>query len=324
MINLGIRVSNSINSGRGHFERCLSISTYFSSKVLWFLDEKNKFSQNKIKDKDEIIYEDSVNQVSKVVKAINEKKINIVLLDSYYIDINSISELFKNIPLCVFQDNDEFLNASMIICPHPIEINKTKDVISLCGPRYAPISNKFIFDKTTKNVKDRNILISMGAYDSKGTTINIIKAIKNLFDANNKNIQTKIVLGKEAPSIKKIKSIIKNDKNFELLLDVKDMSNIYNNTFFAIGAPGLSHMERLYFGIPTILIAQNKVHESIVNKWVAMGCAEKSEDSVHIIEKKILHIIENKKARNDLSKNGRNLVDGKGASRIAEAMLKII
>ena len=32
----------------------------------------------------------------------------------------------------------------------------------------------------------------------------------------------------------------------------------------------------------------------------------------------------NKKARNDLSKNGRNLVDGKGASRIAEAMLKII
>ena len=83
-------------------------------------------------------------------------------------------------------------------------------------------------------------------------------------------------------------------------------------------------MERLYFGIPTILIAQNKVHESIINKWVTMGCAEKSEDSVHIIEKKILHIIENKKARNDLSKNGRNLVDGKGASRIAEAMLKII
>ncbi|MBT3938533.1 MAG: hypothetical protein HOF44_02355, partial [Pelagibacterales bacterium] len=92
----------------------------------------------------------------------------------------------------------------------------------------------------------------------------------------------------------------------------------------AIGAPGLSHMERLYFGIPTILIAQNNIHESIIDKWVNIGCALKSVNTISMIEKKLLYIIENRNIRNNLIQNGRNLVDGKGALRIAKAMLKIV
>ena len=324
MIKLGIRVANSINSGRGHFERCFSVSNYFSSKIFWFLDEKNSFYENRIKDKDEIIYEEEVTEVSSMVKVASENKINIILLDSYNIDINSISKLFKNIPLCVFRDTSKFLNVQMVICPHPITLDNNKNIISLSGPKFAPISSKYINNKLCKKNKNINLLISMGAYDSLGITLNIIKSIKKLSKKVEKKIVTKIVIAKGSPTINKITNLIKNDLNFELIINVNDMTDIYNNSTIAIGAPGLSHMERLYFGVPTILIPQNNIHESIVEKWVNIGCALRSKNSINMIEKTILYIIENKNVRKNLIKNGSNLVDGKGALRIAKAMLKVV
>ena len=57
MLKLGIRVSNNINVGRGHFERCLSISYHIGYKIYWFLDYKSEFFEKKIPTKDEIFYE---------------------------------------------------------------------------------------------------------------------------------------------------------------------------------------------------------------------------------------------------------------------------
>jgi len=67
-------------------------------------------------------------------------------------------------------------------------------------------------------------------------------------------------------------------------------------------------MERLYFGLPTILIAQNEVHEPLVDKWVNLGCAIKSHNCIKVIEKKILYMIKNKEIRKELIKNGKSIL----------------
>ena len=324
MIKLGIRVANSITAGRGHFERCFAISNHISEKIFWFLDEKSYFFESRIKNNDEIIYEKNITQISHMIKTVNENRINIILIDSYNIDINSISYLSKKIPICVFQDSSKLLDVQMIICPHPIELLKHKNSISLCGPMFAPISSNFVYNKVISKDDNINILISMGAYDSLGVTLNIIKSIRKLSLNMKKSFKTRIVLGEGSPIINKIKELIKNDMNFNLITGTKDMNEIYNNTSIALGAPGLSHMERLYFGLPTILIAQNNIHESLVDKWVSLGCGIKCENSISSIQKKLSYVIKNKKIRYNLIKNGRNLVDGKGSLRIVEAMLKIV
>jgi spore coat polysaccharide biosynthesis predicted glycosyltransferase SpsG len=325
MIKLGIRVANSITSGRGHFERCLSISRHMPAKIFWLLDEKNKFSESKINKKDEIIYEKDNSLLSLTYKAISEKKINIILIDSYNINLDDVSNLSKKIPVCIFQDTNKLADAQMIICPQPIKIKNYFNVVSLCGPKFAPISNELIVnnDDNDDNNDTMNILISMGSYDSLGITLNIIKAVQNLSFKLKKIMKTTIVLGTGSPIIKEVEKIIKEDLDFNLLIDVKNMNNIYNNSNIAIGAPGLSHMERLYIGLPTILIAQNVVHETLIDKWVNLGCAIKSSNNIKVIEKKILNIIENKIISKELIKNGKKLIDGKGAFRIAQAILKV-
>ena len=52
--------------------------------------KKNSFYENRIKDKDEIIYEEEVTEVSSMAKAVSENKINIILEDDKFGKICSI------------------------------------------------------------------------------------------------------------------------------------------------------------------------------------------------------------------------------------------
>ena len=115
MLKLGIRVSNNINVGRGHFERCLSISENIGHKILWFLDHKSKFFEEKIPEKDEIFYEKNTNDIVKLSECLEDKKINVVLIDSYSLAKNDIINLSKMVPVCLFQDKIEHINVQMII-----------------------------------------------------------------------------------------------------------------------------------------------------------------------------------------------------------------
>jgi len=324
MLKLGIRVSNNINVGRGHFERCLSISYHIGYKIYWFLDYKSEFFEKKIHTKDEIFYEKKNDKIDKLLECLSEKNINVALIDSYSIAKKDISNLAKIIPVCIFQDKIEFINVQMIICPHPINIKKKYGNIILNGPKFAPIAKKFLKKKENYNFDSLTILVSMGAYDSSGVTLNVIEAINNFSIKDKFNLKTIIILAKGSSIINKVKLLIKKYRKFELIIDPKDMVNIYNLSDIAIGAPGLSHLERLYMGLPTILIAQNNIHELLVDGWVNLGCAIKSENKINLIEQKLADIINNKKIKNKLIYNGIKVVDGKGSLRIANSILKLV
>jgi spore coat polysaccharide biosynthesis predicted glycosyltransferase SpsG len=163
----------------------------------------------------------------------------------------------------------------------------------------------------------------MGAYDSLGVSLNVIKAINNISVKEKLSLKTLIILAKGSPIIKKVKLLIKQYKNFELIIDPENMGNIYNFSDIAIGAPGLSHLERLYMGLPTILISQNNIHKLLVDNWVNLGCAIKSKNKINLIEKNIVDVINNKKIKNKLIDNGIQAVDGKGSLRIANSILKL-
>ena len=322
MIKLGIRVANSINSGRGHFERCFSISNNINQKIIWLLDYKNKIFEDRVLKKDQIFYENDINELKLAKSLINSGKINFLLIDSYNLNIKDIIYITKKIPVCSFQDKNNLLPVQMVICPHPIVFKIKKNTISLNGPRYAPITNTLVKNKKTYKGSKINILVSMGAYDSLGVTLNVLKAIDKIIIDKKLQIQITIVLAKGSPILEEVVIFIKNKINFKLVLDVKDMSEIYNDNNIAIGAPGVSHLERMYMGLPTILIAQNKIHKILIEKWDNLGCAIKAKNSVNDIKKNILYLIENKNLRKELIRNGRKSVDGKGSLRIAKSILK--
>ena len=85
----------------------------------------------------------------------------------------------------------------------------------------------------------------------------------------------------------------------------------------AIGAPGVSHAERLFAGIPTVLVPQNNRHVALCMSWQNEGCALHAMPDPKHIASQIHALIANQfEQARAISMEGQNLIDGKGASRI--------
>ena len=323
MLKLGIRVSSQNISGRGHFERCLAIRNKIPTKVLWFIDYHSRSIKYRVSKLDELYYENGNNKFDLLKSAINNDKINCILLDTYHINTADIYSIRKKASLIALVDEKKNIKADLVICPQPLEFNYRKDIKYLIGPKYAPISDKFNFKKL-KIYEKNKILISFGAYDSYGLTLNVIKSIVKLNMVELKNLKIIITLSKDSPIIAKVKNTIKNLSNFVLILDSKNMQDIYKMCNIAIGAPGLSFLERMASGLPSILISQNKFHNNIIDKWVKMGCGIKAENSVKSIQNKLNLLLLNNDLQKKLIVKGKKIVDGSGASRIAKEIIKMV
>ena len=323
MLKLGIRVSSIKSSGKGHFQRCLSVRKNISKKVVWFLDYRSKYLIQKIPKSDQIFFENKYDGITKLHLALENKSINFVLIDNYNISRQDIQIINKKINTAVLIDDNKVIEADLIICPQPINMKILKGKKYLCGPKYAPIS-KLFSNNNIKNNFNNTILISFGAYDSKALTIKVIEAVKYIICIKKMNLKVLIALGIDSPIKYKVKEIIKELPDFQLILDYNNMSKLYKKSDIAVGACGVSYLERLASGLPSILIAQNKLHNKLIDEWEKLGCAIKSDGTIKSIVNNIYLLCKNKNLRKRISKKGMGLIDGKGSQRIAEEINKFV
>jgi spore coat polysaccharide biosynthesis predicted glycosyltransferase SpsG len=321
MLRLGIRVSTIFSKGKGHFTRCLAIRRKLQGNFYWFIDNTDKVIEKEIPGEDKIYYENSPKQLEILNNFISNNTINSVLIDSYNINISDIEKIAK-IPSVIIIDEDIKIKANMIICSQPIELNQIDGVQYLSGPKYAPISGKYFYEKKKSN--NKIILVSFGAVDSYGVTLKAIQAIKNIILKYNYEYKVIITLGKYSPIIKYVKLAINDITNFKLIIDSFNMKDIYNKSTISIGAPGLSYLERMASGLPSLLVAQNVKHIKLINSWANLRCCIKANNNVSSIEYNLKRLLINKGLRRDIINNGVNLIDGEGSSRIAKHIDKLI
>lgn len=321
MINLGIRVASDAKLGKGHLERCLSIRSHFKGNVFWFFDSKNINILNKISKRDQIFFEGGSKDYSKLKLKVSKNMIDLVLLDTYEINLKNFNSEIGNIPIAYIADNYTKEIFDILISPQPFLIKKSNSRMLLSGLKYAPISKKIYNFKNLKRGNKLNILLSMGAFDSFGMTLVAISSIKKLIRLG-LDFNVRIVLGEKSPIINEVKQAIINDNKFKLFVGTKKMNYLYNYTDIALGAPGLSQFERMLIGIPTILIAQNKHHKILLKNWKKLGAAIIADNNIDSIKIKLHELINNTALRNKIKSINKSLIDGNGAKRIADTIYK--
>jgi spore coat polysaccharide biosynthesis predicted glycosyltransferase SpsG len=322
MLKIAFRVSTLKKFGNGHINRCLSIRSYIDGEVSWFIDNSNLDIRSIFPPLDKVFIEENENSCFNLIDQAKNNNIKTILVDSYNINNDIKNQLSKTFSVILLEDEDRLLKADMIVCPQPIK-NFNNNNIKYYGPIYAPISSQFK-RKPKENIKSlniNNILISMGYIDTKGVTLGIINSIINKFDSS---LKVTIVLGKYAPHIKDIKEKIKPYSNFKLIIEPNNMNAIYHNNNIALGAPGLSHLERLFVGLPTILIPQNKSHSILIKQWEDLECCIQAKNTIFSIQRAIKKLISSNDLRHNIISKGQNLVDGLGTKRIAKEIMKLL
>jgi len=146
--------------------------------------------------------------------------------------------------------------------------------IKLLGPKYAILgSDYYHFSKKVKirSLPIKNILIFFSNLDLKNLTSTTLSALCSV-DINFKNIN--IVISQKSPNYNKVKNMAAQLSNVHLYSDLATLAPLIAKADLAIGAGGSTHWERLYLGLPTLVITIANNQKPVSSELHKMGLIE--------------------------------------------------
>lgn len=166
----------------------------------------------------------------------------------------------------------------------------------------------------------QNILVSMGGSDPLNVTLKIAKAL-NLMDKPSLNLRLVIGAGFKASVKQELVSILKTFKgNYKIIEGSDNLAELMLWSDLAITGGGLTKYETAVTGTPSVIISHVDNEATMAKEFERCGSTLHlglisevyEEDIVKAIEK----ILNDYALRSEMSKRGKNMVDGKGVERI--------
>jgi len=192
------------------------------------------------------------------------------------------------------------------------------------GPAYMTLKDKFRkMHKKRKKIREKigKILVSMGASDPQSLTVKVLKALEKV----DRNFTTTVVIGSAFTHHNELKNVLdKARKKYIVKSNVSNMAELMHDADIAIISGGISVYELAAVGTPGIVLCQNK-HEN-TNVFEDYGFVTKLGLGKFVGEKQIIGAVKklarDKFLRKKMSDQGKKLVDGCGAERVAKIILK--
>lgn len=194
------------------------------------------------------------------------------------------------------------------------------------GAHYALLRQEFAALRATSLARRakaggvERVLVSFGLTDTGGVTALVVAALLS----TELKAQIDVVVGLAAQSRLALAEIAARDSRLALHVDPMDMARLMSNADIAIGAGGTSSWERCCLGLPTVLAVLSDNQRVIAERlgeagavWLAVGS---SEDQIVEITHKVIELSNDASARRRMTGAAALIVDGRGATRVADAI----
>lgn len=193
----------------------------------------------------------------------------------------------------------------------------------LLGPAYALLRRQFVDFQVNPRVPatiGRNVLVSMGGSDPQHVTEPIVGALGGK-DA----LHVRVILGSSNANRTEICEDKDQCANVEYLSDVKDMPIHMDWADLAIVAPGVALWELLFMGVPTLCWPRYPEDFELVCELERAGAVIVLPRDLDPARIGLLvdELANDHSRRQRMSNVGRQLVDGRGAARVASAIVQV-
>lgn len=318
--------------GLGHLLRSRTFGRYASDfynvKVAAIVDEGLENVFNEIKSRCKFFGEDKA-----VLSFAAEFKPDIIIFDLIDIEKRTFNSLKKLASLTV-SISPVFSHCRNIdvLFTRSRHTQPLKGVKIFGGLEYA-IFNDYCYqidDETyfkSLSKKDLTIGISMGGTDAPNKTFGILKELS----AISQPCTFWVLLGEGyAYSYNDLVNVMQKDKDHEIILAKtnRSMWNILGNCAVAVLAGGLTSVEAVYSGLPTINIFEKKEHvdamaKELVEAGVCVNLGLYSNEAHAALKKSIERFIDKKSKLLEMRENTKGLVDKRGSERILNQIIRI-
>jgi UDP-2,4-diacetamido-2,4,6-trideoxy-beta-L-altropyranose hydrolase len=194
------------------------------------------------------------------------------------------------------------------------------DTPALLGPRFAMIDPRYaqMSPKTTSGPV-RNVLVTTGRVDPLGLASQAVHALTSFEHDATITVVTSPDLPGHTALVKQVDALGPRGR---LVLDAPDMVDALDDADFVIGAGGVSLMERMAAGVPsmTLLLAENQC--LFIEGAARLGA---TIDGGQLVPEELAGALQavfaDKGARVAMAAAGRAAIDGEGADRVAERLM---
>lgn len=320
----GFRVASSPSSGRGHMIRCLALARALSERVIFFLDAPELWEVEMSAGGHLFQNESTVDSATVMMTAFDIGEIGAFLFDGYDFSQPVVGQAVQR-GFCA-----EILDFSRETCAHVTlapfaNVNIKGNENTLSGPTFVPLDMRFSACRErgiNKSVSGRakSLLIAFGAYDSANATGYVLESLRPMM----LDQVIVVALGCRAPHLDAVRGIVGTMKNARLVVDEEDMPNLYQECDMAIGAGGISMLERMCLGLPSIIVTTANTQTDQVRFAEDIGAVihigQLASMNRETIRGTVLELAGDVVRRTDMRKKGMDFIDGKGAFRATERL----
>ncbi len=192
---------------------------------------------------------------------------------------------------------------------------------ALVDPRFAALPGRM-----TSEVVCR-VLVTFGMRDSKNMTGLALRALAMLRDRGFAP-SVDVTLGPTAPHAAEVHACLKVfGQDAELHVDSEAMDRLLNRADLVVGGGGVSLLERLAAGVPSLTVPLSPGQAPAVAAASAAGATSATERpetlTVAALADDVAMLANDRRRRAAMAAAGRSLVDGRAAERVAAVLLAL-
>lgn len=350
---IGIRADGNNQIGIGHIMRCMTIAEALQNmgeEVMFLIADRSCEELIKSRGFDVCILETAFDNMDSefalLEDVLKRAKINCVLVDSYYATQEYLKNLRKKVFTVYLDDMDAYnypvdvlinYNVFAEASDYPYGVKYTdgrQDMLQmksgvpvvLAGPGYAPVRREFLHRQDIKKEEVKNILLSLGGSDAYNLSY---KIAEKLLSATNACL--KIVCGPFNLHKDTLYELAQKNNRVRVYENVKEMWKLMENCELAVSAAGSTMCELAVSGVPAVTFSfvenQRRIAMAFAQKQAAVSIGHYVPDEEEIFLEKaaaeVDKLCKNADKRIQLAGRAREMVDGRGAERIAGAILDV-
>jgi UDP-2,4-diacetamido-2,4,6-trideoxy-beta-L-altropyranose hydrolase len=194
----------------------------------------------------------------------------------------------------------------------------------LLGPRYCLLRREFGAWRDWKRKVSsvcRRVLVMMGGSDPENLTARVIEA---LTVAGLEGMQATVVIGGSNPHFAMLQNLAaRSGPSIKLRRDVGDVAELMAAADLAISAAGSTCWELCLLGLPALLVDLADNQTELAKDLDRRGCGIRIGDRMvptEEIANQLRRVVRSHELRRSLSERSRELVDGRGATRVVSVL----
>lgn len=333
-----IRADANKEIGTGHVMRCLSIASRMrqqGAEVKFLLaDDSAALLLQDGRQEYEVLhtaYDRMEEELPLLQKLAARQKPSLCLIDSYFVTPRYLEQMGCLCKTAYLDDVfrfsypvDVLINYNVYGDLLPYRENPGKESTEfLLGTAYVPLRQEFCIKRTTA-VREipQNVLITTGGsdkYNLAGQILEKVLACSRLPD-----LQYHVVSGAFNIHLKELQRLAKQHPQVHIHQNVTRMRELMENCDIAVTAGGSTMYELCATGIPIICFSfvdnQQRIVDTFAEKGLVCHAGDYGRDRDGLPENIVCHLCrlaKNAGMREVYARRGQELVDGRGAERIA-------